>query len=45
MKFSAEQRIEKAKLQPFDLPNNVHEFNMPKSKEGALSTKEVLKKM
>ena len=39
VKLSISDRVEKAKLQPFDLPNNVHEFNMPKSKEGALSTK------
>ena len=35
----------KAKYEPFDLPNNVHEFNMPKSKEGALSTSEALIKI
>ena len=44
-KLSLEERIQKAKLQPFDLPANVHEFNMPKSQGGGLSAKEILKKM
>jgi len=39
------ERIEKAKLQPFDLPNNVHEFKMPQSQGGGLSTKDILQKM
>lgn len=38
-KLTTDQRIQVAKLQPFDLPNNVHEFNMPKSEGGGLSTK------
>lgn len=44
-KLSLSKRIEVAKLQPFDLPNNVHEYNMPKSEGGGLSTKDILKKI
>lgn len=44
-KLSLSKRIEVAKLQPFDLPNNVHEYNMPRSEGGGLSTKDILKKI
>lgn len=44
VKMSLSQRIEVARTQPFDLPNNVHEFKMPEVK-GGLSAKDIIKKM
>lgn len=43
-KLSIEQRISKAKLLPFDLPNTVHEFKVPEAQGGGLSAKEMVKK-
>lgn len=44
-KLSIEQRITKAKLMPFDLPNTVHEFKLPESQGGGISAKDMVKKM